>query len=121
MYMLLLATTLQSLYLKMLSTGHPFLSGRCTCGAGFQLTFAGSNIKKIILGESFTNPLTTKSDGAISYKSSNPKVAIIDSSGQVTVMDFGTTTMTATIVEGSNFNSAKYNVFFNCRESRLNN
>ena len=75
-----------------------------------EITFAEPNIKKNILGESFTNPLTTKSDGTITYESSNPEVAKIDSSGEVTVIAYGTATITATITEELNYYgaSAKY-------------
>ena len=74
-----------------------------------KLTFAELSITKNTLGESFTNPLTTKSDGTIRYESSNTEVAKIDSSGKVTVMAYGTATITATITEEPNYNGASAN------------
>lgn len=50
------------------------------------------------LGEAFSAPnFTTVSDGEITYKSSNPEIATVDNSGNVTAIAAGTTTITASI------------------------
>lgn len=50
------------------------------------------------LGEAFSAPnFTTVSDGEITYKSSNPEIATVDNSGNVTAIAAGTTTITASV------------------------
>lgn len=50
------------------------------------------------LGEAFSAPnFTTVSDGEITYKSSNPEVATVDNSGNITAIAAGTTTITASV------------------------
>lgn len=50
--------------------------------------------------------LTNTSDGTVTYSSSNTDVAIIDGSGNVTILAAGETTITASVAATSNFNSA---------------
>lgn len=50
------------------------------------------------LGEAFSAPnFTTVSDGEITYKSSNPEIATVDNSGNITAIAAGTTTITASV------------------------
>ena len=52
--------------------------------------------------EPFTNELTNTGDGAVAYESSYPSVATINAStGLVTIVGIGTTTITATVSDGS--------------------
>lgn len=45
----------------------------------------------------------TNGDGAITYKSSNSKIVTISSTGEVTVKDYGTVTITIQVAETSNY------------------
>lgn len=50
------------------------------------------------LGEAFSAPnFTTVSDGEITYKSSNPEIATVNNSGNITAIAAGTTTITASV------------------------
>ena len=50
------------------------------------------------MGEAFSAPnFTTVSDGEITYKSSNPEIATVDNSGNITAIAAGTTTITASV------------------------
>ena len=76
-----------------------------------KLTFAKSSISKTNLDAAFTNKLTKTTDGTVTFKSGNTKIATINStSGKVTIKGVGKTTITATAAEGANYNagSAKY-------------
>ena len=76
-----------------------------------KLTFASSNVNKTTLDAAFTNKLTKSTDGAVTFKSSNTKVATISStSGKVTIRGEGSVAITATASEGKNYKagSAKY-------------
>ena len=76
-----------------------------------KLTFAKSSISKTNLDSAFTNKLTKTTDGTVTFKSGNTKIATINStSGKVTIKGVGKTTITATAAEGANYNagSAKY-------------
>ena len=76
-----------------------------------KLTFASSSVNKTTLDAAFTNKLTKTTDGTMTFKSSNTKVATVSStSGKVTIKGEGTATITATVGEGTNYKSgsAKY-------------
>lgn len=63
------------------------------------------------IGVSYTMPeFTTSSDGAKSYSSSNADVASINSSGEITLKKFGTTTITVTTAQTETYaqGSASY-------------
>ena len=52
----------------------------------------------------FTNELTKTGDGTVKYTSSNVNVATINSSsGEITIKGAGTTTITATVTDGTNY------------------
>lgn len=73
-----------------------------TSGSGVELedpkcTFSAESAT-YTLGEAFSAPnFTTVSDGEITYKSSNPEVATVDNSGNITAIAAGTTTITASV------------------------
>lgn len=57
-------------------------------------------------GESTQLTLTTNSDGAVSYKSSNTAVATVDNKGKVTAVAAGTATITVSVAATDNYNAA---------------
>ena len=71
--------------------------------AAGSISYANADVHKAV-GKVFTNALTTVGDGTVTYSSSNPGVATVDSStGEVTVVAVGTTTITATAADGANY------------------
>ena len=69
-----------------------------------KLTFASSEVSKTTLDTPFTNELTIKTDGAITFNSTNKSVATVNrSSGRVTIKSAGTTTITVKAAEGTNY------------------
>ena len=68
------------------------------------LVFAASAVTKKTTDAAFTNILTKTTDGTVTFKSSNTKVATVNStSGLVTIKGDGTATITATAAEGKNY------------------
>ena len=68
------------------------------------LKFASTAITKNDIDKPFTNKLTKKTDGTVTYKSSNTKVATVNSkTGEVTIKGVGTTTVTAAAAAGKNY------------------
>lgn len=68
--------------------------------AAGSISYANADVHKAV-GNVFTNALTTVGDGTVTYSSSNPGVATVDSStGEVHVVAVGTTTITATAADG---------------------
>ncbi|MEE3377450.1 MAG: hypothetical protein VZR35_03120, partial [Lachnospiraceae bacterium] len=75
------------------------------------LKFAKSSLTKTSLDGAFTNKLTATTDGAVTFASSDTKVAVVNkTSGKVTIKGIGTATITATAAAGTNYKagSAKY-------------
>lgn len=75
------------------------------------LKFASTSMQKTTLDVPFTNTLTKKTDGTITFKSSDAGVAAVDeTSGKVTIKGIGTTTITVTATAGTNYKagSASY-------------
>ena len=71
------------------------------------ISFAESSVSKVIDDEPFTVSLSGVADGAaVTYSSSNPDVAVVYSSGLVTIRGAGTTTITATADETLNYNGS---------------
>jgi len=70
--------------------------------------YSGSGLTKTVVDQPFTPTIpTSASSGAITYSSSNPAVAAINStSGLITVLSGGTTTITAEQAATSNYNSS---------------
>ena len=76
------------------------------------ISFAESEVDKNIGDAAFTNALTNQSvaetpvnaDGIVTYTSSNTDVATVDpSTGEVTIVAAGTTTITATVEDSENY------------------
>ena len=67
------------------------------------LTFASASITKTTLDAAFTNALTKKTDGTVTFKSSNTNVATVDSNGKVTIKGAGASTITAIAAAGTNY------------------
>ena len=66
-----------------------------------------TSVEKVIGDAAFTNTLTNTGDGTVEYTSSDTKVATIDkSTGEVTIVGVGTTTITATVTDGTNYTYA---------------
>ena len=81
--------------------------------ADAKLTFADSALTKKTTDAAFTNTLTKTTDGSVTFKSSNTKVATVNStSGLVTIKGAGTATITASSTEGKNYKagSASYSL-----------
>ena len=79
--------------------------------ADAKLTFADNALTKKTTDAAFANTLTKTTDGTVTFKSGDTKVAAVDStSGLVTINGAGTTTITATASEGQNYKagSASY-------------
>ena len=68
-----------------------------------ELSFEASDMTKTYIDEPFTNPLTNKGDGKVTYTSSEASVATVDKNGQVTIVGVGETTITATAAETQNY------------------
>ena len=67
-----------------------------------QISFASKTLTKSKYADLFTNKLTTDSDGDVTYASSDPNVATVKkTTGEVTVRNTGTTTITASVAEGT--------------------
>ena len=60
-----------------------------------------------VRGKSTRNSLNTNSTGRVSYVSSDPSVAKVSSTGYVSFLKAGTATITATVAETSNYQTAK--------------
>ena len=72
--------------------------------ADAKLTFASESISKRTLDEAFANELTSKTDGTVTFASSDTKVAEVNpSTGLVTIKGAGTATITVTAAEGKNY------------------
>ena len=75
--------------------------------AAGSISYATSSISKTFGDAPFTNALTKTGDGTVTYSSSNTAVAIVNATtGEVTIVNNGTTTITATIVDGTNYTYA---------------
>lgn len=72
------------------------------------VSFAQSEVTANLLSpEAFVAPeLSSTSDGAVAYTSSNPDVATVDEDGLVSLVGQGTTTITATVAETDTYTEA---------------
>lgn len=67
------------------------------------LSFSQTNRTRLLWSSSFTNPLTNTGNGQVIYTSSNTSVATVNpTTGEVTPVSYGTTTITASVVDGIN-------------------
>lgn len=65
-----------------------------------------TNSKSLIIGETYTQTVTTNSDGTVTYSSGNTDVATVDATtGEVTAVAVGTTSITARVTATDNFNA----------------
>ncbi len=69
------------------------------------ISFANSTVSMTV-SDTYTQIVSTNSNGAISYSSSNPSVATVSNTGQVTALSAGTTTITASVSATSSYNAA---------------
>lgn len=73
------------------------------------LSFSDPSPPSIVVGQQLANPASATGSGAISYTSSNPTIASINSSGTVTANDGGNVTITATIAADDTYDAANTN------------
>ena len=83
--------------------------------AAATISFETASVEKIKGDAAFTNPLTNTGDGKVTYSTSNSSVAAVNATtGEVTVKNYGTATITATVKEGVNYvyaeNTATFDV-----------
>ena len=74
--------------------------------ASGSISYGTSTVNKTYGDAAFTNTLTQTSGtgtGTVTYGSSDPTVATVNSSGQVTLLKSGSTTITATVADGTNY------------------
>ena len=81
--------------------------------AAGSVSYATATVDKTDMDAAFTNPLTLTGDGTVGYSSSVPAVATVNATtGEVTIVSAGSTTITATVTDGSNYtyasNTASY-------------
>ncbi|MCD8323664.1 MAG: YDG domain-containing protein [Clostridiales bacterium] len=75
--------------------------------ASQDISYETAEISKTVGDEAFANALTQMvADGVITYTSSAPAVATVDSNGNVTILQAGETEITATVAGTSNYNEA---------------
>ncbi|MDD7534428.1 MAG: SUMF1/EgtB/PvdO family nonheme iron enzyme [Treponema sp.] len=68
------------------------------------ISYATTTVEKTTYDEAFTNPLTKTGDGTVSYTSSKEAVATVDAStGEVTIVGAGETTITATVTDSDTY------------------
>lgn len=71
------------------------------------ISYATTTVEKTTYDEAFTNPLTKTGDGTVSYTSSKEAVATVDAStGEVTIVGAGETTITATVTDSDTYTYA---------------
>lgn len=76
------------------------------------ISFANSTVS-LTVGDTYTQTVSTNSDGAVSYSSSTPSVATVSNTGQVTALSAGTTTITASVSATSSYNAASVSYSIN--------
>lgn len=75
--------------------------------AAGSISYATASVSKTFGDAAFTNALTKTGDGTVTYSSSNTGVATVNSStGEVAIKGDGTTTITATVADGTNYTYA---------------
>ncbi len=90
-----------------LGSGNKIVSLKHSGKEAAGLAYADDTVEKNLGDAAFTNPLTNPNNLTVSYKSSNEAVATVNSSGLVTIKGAGTTTITATSAETSNFSAGE--------------
>lgn len=75
------------------------------------INFATTRVQKLNTDAPFINELTLVGDGTVSYRSGNTAVATVDAeTGEVTITGIGTTSITANVTGGTNYNYTKTSV-----------
>ena len=68
------------------------------------IRFAAASVIKYKNDELLPNPLTIVGDGVVTYSSSNEGIATVDATtGEVTIIGFGSTNITATVTDGAEY------------------
>ena len=71
------------------------------------ISYATASVGKTFGDAPFTNALTKTGDGTVTYSSSNTNVATVNAtSGEVTIVGDGSTVITATVTDGTNYTYA---------------
>lgn len=79
-----------------------------------ELSYAQTVVSKLLVGGTFVNPITNTGNGQVVYSSSNTSVATVNSAtGVVTPVAVGSTTITATTVNGINNYYSTTNASYN--------
>ncbi len=77
------------------------------------ISYAVGNVSKQLTDTEFTNQLTNTGDGAVTYTSDKPGVAVVDNStGKVRIAGAGTAVITATVQNGANYSYAVKNASY---------
>ena len=72
--------------------------------AAGSISFAAASVIKYKNDELLPNPLTIVGDGVVTYSSSNEGIATVDATtGEVTIIGFGSTNITATVTDGAEY------------------
>ena len=78
--------------------------GTTTQKTAGSISFATTEMSKLSTDSTFTNTLTNTGDGAVSYSSSNPSVATVNAStGEVTIVAPGSTSISATVTDSDTY------------------
>ena len=81
--------------------------GMTIAKAAGSVSYAEAGVSKTFGEDAFTNPLTNTGDGSVSYASDATGVATVDAStGEVTIVGAGSTTITATVEDSTNYTYA---------------
>ena len=71
------------------------------------ISYATTTVEKTTADAAFTNELTNVGDGTVSYASSKPEVATVnETTGKVTIVGAGETTITATVADSDTYSYA---------------
>jgi hypothetical protein len=70
-------------------------------------TITASSVKKTYSKKSFFLNATTSGDGTLSYTSSNTKIAVVSSTGQVSLKGYGVAKITITAAQTDKYNEAQ--------------
>ena len=82
-------------------TGSQFVTINKVAGS---VSYAIAKVEKTKGDAAFINPLTKTGDGIVSYITSNSSIAAVNATtGEVTVGDYGTATITAVVKDGNNY------------------
>ena len=90
----------------------------------FEYDYYHNSVKKLVGDADFTNYLSKNGDGTVSYSSGNPAVATVNAStGVVTIVGEGQTTITATVEDGRcyyyNSHSTSYTLTVSKRDGSI--